>query len=305
MLKLLTFNIFGKHCKSFESFESSLDKYKPEIICTQESTKHVPNTKLGSYNSFDSAGDGSEIVGVFSNSESQNYINSIKKISTHGSAYNVADRHAILFDYKGVKIANLHLEGGRFSDQQLFNNFDNLLKYKLELLNEVIKENPDIILGDFNSVYSSDSKKMKDYLEGQYAYFQTIVLKQATTLKDKQKKTVDSWNAAPYNLLVNSGYEYAKPDNEVSDVTNGRGSSIIDTVWYKKESITLTNSHIINTILNKDDNYNAGNCISDHNPVYVEFQISKLNPTKVNTLQPKVNTPPIAIIPDKINFINV
>jgi exonuclease III len=320
-LKLLTFNIYGKHCSQFDDFEGKIiTPHNPDIICTQESINHTNSTKLGSYNSIDSAGHGGEIVGVFSNDESKKYITAIEKISTDGSKNKVADRHAILFNYKGVTIANLHLEGGRFSDQQLFNNFNDLMRYKLELLSNVIAKKPDIILGDFNSVYSSNMEKMNEYLKGQYTYFQNYVLKQATTLKDEQKKTVDSWNAEPYNLLLKSGYVYAIPDNETSDVTNGRGNSIIDTVWYKRDSINLTNSHIITTILNKGDNYNAGHCISDHNPVYVEFQISKLNPTKVNTPPPKGNTPPPKgntpppkgntpppkdIIPDKINFINV
>ena len=310
-LKLLTFNIFGSHCNNLKNFEAELTPYKPDIICTQESINHTNSTKLGSYNSIDSSGHGAEIVGVFSNDESKKYITAMEKISTTGSSYRVADRHAILFNYKGVKIANLHLEGGRFSDQQLFNNFANLLNYKLELLIKVIAAKPDIILGDFNSVYSSNMEKIKAYLEGQYSYFKSAVLRQQNDLTQDQKDKVNKWNSAPYELLVKAGYVYAAPDNEMTTVTNGRGNSIIDTVWYKKDSINLPNSHIITTILNKGDNYNTGKCISDHNPVYVEFQISKLKltkvntPTKVNTSPMKVNTPPKGNTPNKINFIIV
>ena len=186
-LKLLTFNIFGKNCKQFTNFEAELNSYKPDIICTQESIIHSTNVKLVSYNSIDSSGHDAEIVGVFSNDESKNYITAMEKISTTGSSYRVADRHAILFNYKGVKIANLHLEGGRFSDKQLFNNFANLLNYKLYLLKKVIAAKPDIILGDFNSVYSSNKDILNNYLNGQYSYFKDFVLQQQEDLTQDQK----------------------------------------------------------------------------------------------------------------------
>lgn len=321
-LKLLTFNIFGRYCKFFDKFEEKLNPYKPDIICTQESLKHSTNLKLGSYNSINSAGTNSEIVGVFSNGDPQ-HINDFIKISTYGGPYHVANRHAILFTYNGVKIANLHLEGGRYSDQGLFNNFNKLLNYKLDLLKQVIAEKPDIILGDFNSVYSSNKDILQSYLEGQYNYFKKAVLRQQNDLTQDQKNIVNKWNSEPYELLKTAGYAYAVPDNEKEAVTNGRGNSIIDTIWYNPVFVTLIKSHIQNTILSTSDNYNASNCISDHNPVYAEFRLlndmslkKSINLNKAVTVIKKsiksdntvtANSKPINLTkdatPNKINFI--
>ena len=71
----------------------------------------------------------------------------------------VVPRNAIIIkdNVFGISIANLHLEGGRFVDLELDDDtFQIYLDIKLGLLKEVLKLSPDIILGDFNSVYCND-----------------------------------------------------------------------------------------------------------------------------------------------------
>lgn len=279
-IRVLTFNVFGTHCRDFIKFSDIIKPFAPDIICSQETNKpHKHQNTDSGYKLINSAGHGSEIVGIFTSLSALTAfpgdIKQITKISTRCAELGVADRHAILFSFQtqmgNIRVANLHLEGGRYSDQTLFTQFDELLAYKLELLQKVISQHPDVIMGDFNSVYNSNPKKLTDYLEGQYKYFQTLVLRQQKELSKAQKRIVDKWNSAPYELLQQAGYKYARPDNEAEEITNGRGQSIIDTIWYNPQIVKPYHAHIISGIINKGDDYSSGKCISDHNPVFAEF----------------------------------
>ncbi len=83
-------------------------------------------------------------------------------------------RNAIIIeDTKfGIKIANVHLEGGRFIDLELDNTtFQQYLDSKLELLKELLKSAPDIIAGDFNSVYCNDPILRQKMCQDQKNYY--------------------------------------------------------------------------------------------------------------------------------------
>lgn len=273
-IKLLTFNIFGAGCSDFTDFDKVLGDCDPDVMLTQELGNTNKHKSLGPYEYVDSAGHGGEIVGLHTIKGEK--IGEVSKLSTSGKKIKVADRHSILATYKGIRVANLHLEGGRYSDQTLFANFKGLLDYKLQLLQKVMAHVPDIIMGDFNSVYSSRQANLNKYLAGQYKYFQTGVLRQSAELTREQKEMINKWNSAPYELLKEAGYKYAAPDNEATAITNGRGNSIIDTIWYNPKSVSLIKSHIISQIIRTGDDYTANKCISDHNPVFAEFQTKPL-----------------------------
>jgi hypothetical protein len=268
-LKVLTFNIFGKDCKQFEQFNIP-PTHIPDIIFTQESVPHRLKGKIHGLPSKVASGYGKEIVGLYSTNKPK----IIKKLTTHGSKLNVVDRHGLIVDMNGIKIANLHLEGGRYSDQLIFKNFNGILKYKLSLLHDIINEKPDVILGDFNSVYSSNIKQHKRFLKGQFDYFSKFVKKDKLTSVEKEK--IYKLNNAPYELLVKNGYVYAKPDNESTTITNGRGNSIIDTIWYKPEKVDVKGTHIIN-IMSPKDKFSEYKCISDHNPLFCEITLHSPN----------------------------
>jgi hypothetical protein len=75
-----------------------------------------------------------------------------------------------------ISIANLHLEGGRFIDLELDDNtFQIYLEIKLALLKEVLKTQPDIILGDFNSVYCNDPILREQMYIAQQAYYNNYI----------------------------------------------------------------------------------------------------------------------------------
>ena len=153
---LITFNVYQTYCKEKEIKDIEND-LKCDIICTQEEPKN--HIEFKNYERLQRCGDEGETVGVYYNKALNPKPNFIKCIKTTPSDQN-APRVAIIFSFNTYKIANLHLEGGRNIDKNLYSDFKNKLKYKMELLEQVVSENPDIIVGDFNSVYISDENKM-------------------------------------------------------------------------------------------------------------------------------------------------
>jgi hypothetical protein len=153
----------------------------------------------------------------------------------------------------GITIANLHLEGGRFVDTELSDaTFKIYLDIKLELLRKVLNERPDIISGDFNSVFCEDPELLNQMHDDQIAYYDSYSKKASSSssegnddtesslyaaekqLQDKlgvyliqkcpnnggdkgkatlSKDQIISWNNAPFLLLKEAGYEYIEPKN--------------------------------------------------------------------------------------------
>nr|QDY52363.1 hypothetical protein 7_10 [Mimiviridae sp. ChoanoV1] len=259
---IMTFNIYENNC-DINKFNLS---EKPDIICTQEDS--INNEFKKDYERLYNCGEGNEKVGVY-------YLKTLfdkpvydKCVETTTTLLGCKKRNAILFKYKNYKIANLHLEGGRFVSNNLNDsNIDNYLKYKIKLLNEVLKEKPDIILGDFNSVYSENITLLETFMKGQIEHHKHIDI-------DKIKK----WNSEAFEILKKENYNYLIPNNESNLTTNSRGSSIIDTIWVNNK-INGFNTNIINLGLKNDEKCFGG--ISDHNPVYTKISPSQIYKEKM------------------------
>ena len=168
----------------------------------------------------------------------------------------VVPRNAIIIKDTefGITIANLHLEGGRFIDAELGGNtFQIYLEIKLALLKKVLglEGPPDIILGDFNSIFCKDPKLLQQMYDDQKVYYdnsRTSIIKSEEDTEyylnstEKQLHTnlsvnliqkcahvssdkdwgvdkalslehIISWNNAPFLLLQEAGYEYIEPTN--------------------------------------------------------------------------------------------
>ena len=65
---------------------------------------------------------------------------------------------------------------------------------------------------------------------------------------------------------------YAKPSNESTLVTNGRGNSIIDCVWFNPKTITFKACEIIDKQGGADWEGEDECQFSDHNPVLFDFE---------------------------------
>ena len=199
---------------------------------------------MDNFNEIDVIGGGGERVAVYS--EQGNIVNILKSIESN----KIDKRYAFISESNGVKIANLHLSGGRFVDDEFEkivkknNNekeINEFIKNRYHLLELVINENPDIILGDFNSVLS-DNARLNKFLKEQYNYFRS---KQLPLKNQSINKFIKAFNLEPYNLLKSKNYIYSKPENEESMITSIRGKSIVDTIWYRNENVELKNTNII------------------------------------------------------------
>ena len=278
---LMTFNVFTSFCKEKTAYDYIKDS-NIDIICIQEynrKKKIIENYVNLCPLDSDTCGTKNESVNCFykkiielSNPKPEKKtcivtqpIKPIKPIESINSKKDDVFRASIIFTYNDITIANLHLAGGRYDDQMLAREYEKILKYKLQLLILVIDEQPDIICGDFNSVYSSNIVTQQKYLDSQYEYFEQHC---GYTNKENIKK----WNEAPFELLLERGYKYSKPDNEDECITNGRGNSIVDAIWFKDGKIKLTNTTIQAIMVNPEPekyNFKTGDTCtySDHNPI--------------------------------------
>ena len=248
---IMSFNVYDNMCLKNDKtrFDNILKNKDIKIIFTQENPKKNL-LKFDGYDEIDLNGKDGEIVGVYSKSEfPAKILNKIESTKVN------PERYAIISESNGIKIANLHLSGGRYVDQDFVsllksnnnNKINKFIEDKLELLELVIKENPDVILGDFNSVYAYDINRRKEFLEIQYKYFESLSIK-------GKNKFIEKYNLTPYNLLENKNYIYSKPINEDTMVTSLLGNTIVDTIWYRNNKIELINTEI----LDYDSNQSGG-----------------------------------------------
>jgi hypothetical protein len=168
-LVVCSFNVFTwatwyDYPHTFEKkFKELIDKNKVELLLTQEDNiKDIDkNESVKAYS-----------IGI----EKSSRFNFISCIKTSPLLKGALQRNAIFIEDKkfGIKIANLHLEGGRLIDLELDDTtFQTYLDTKLALLKELLelKLPPDIILGDFNSVYCNDKTLLEQMYNGQKTYY--------------------------------------------------------------------------------------------------------------------------------------
>ena len=155
-----------------ELFKKLITEKGIELLLTQE-------------DDIDNNDDTSESVKVYTlneddgNDDNSSRFSFVSCINSHNEGIlpfyrGVEPRNAIIIKDRvfGISIANLHLEGGRFVDLELDDDtFSKYLEIKVGLLKEVLKSSPDIILGDFNSVYCDNLALLNKMYEGQKAYY--------------------------------------------------------------------------------------------------------------------------------------
>jgi len=275
-LKIMTYNIYTLHCtNSGKHISEFILGDDIDILCTQED---LPLDGLnGEYKPMiNCGGTKAERVQMYVKKDiAENYNANAVCISHKETKKNdFPERFAIITtltlpNTQKFTVCTMHLEGGRFSDTKLLSHFPEIMKHKLGLLDKVINADPDIICGDFNSVYSDDSVLLDPFLTGQHKYFHGKVY--------QNKKTIDmalirQLNLAPYQKLKAKGYLYASPENEKVLVTNGRGLSNIDGFWYKPQTTSINSCMIVDKGGGKG--FDETTCtFSDHNPVKVECTI--------------------------------
>lgn len=292
-------------------FKNLITEKGIELLLTQE-------------DDIDNNDDTSESVKVYTlngydgNEDNSSRFSFVSCINSHNEGIlpfyrGVEPRNAIIITDKvfEISIANLHLEGGRFVDLELNDDtFSKYLEIKVGLLNEVLKTPPDIILGDFNSVYCDSEELLKKMYEGQKTYYDNKRNSDLKYIKDQEEgysynsfrrhietyglkllkkcphrtsdnrvlslKNIESWNSAPFALLKAAGYTYIKPKNIIVskkiNPTNSRAENIIDHVWVKQSVLDKYDlSTEIYDGFGKEINCLYGG-ISDHKPVILTIK---------------------------------
>ena len=297
-------------------FKNLITEKGIELLLTQE-------------DDIDNNDDTSESVKVYTlngydgNEDNSSRFSFVSCINSHNEGIlpfyrGVEPRNAIIITDKvfGISIANLHLEGGRFVDLELDDDtFSKYLEIKVGLLKEVLKSSPDIILGDFNSVYCDNLALLNKMYEGQKAYYdnkrnsdlkyiknveegysynsfrrhiETYGLKLLKKCPHRRSdnivlslENIKSWNSAPFALLQDTDYTYIEPGNikTVSgkiNPTNSRAENVIDHVWVKQSILAkYTLSTEIYDGFGEETNYLYGG-VSDHKPIILTIQKKQL-----------------------------
>jgi endonuclease/exonuclease/phosphatase family metal-dependent hydrolase len=128
------------------------------------------------------------------------------------------------------KLVNTHLCGGRFDDKYAINQKIPIYTKERQMQN-IINENPDIIVGDFNSVYDNNTNNK-------------------------------IWKEGALNILFRTGYKSAIKDY-LKQETSFRSKKVIDWIFFSN-NITLLKSKIIKL-------YNNDFMLTDHHALYVEI----------------------------------
>ena len=275
-LNVYTWNGYKSYPHTFnKNFKKLISDNNIELLLTQE-------------DDIDDNDDTHESVKAYSKGDQSGRFHFSSCINSHNKGNlqfyrGVVPRNAIIIkdNVFGISIANLHLEGGRFVDLELDDDtFQIYLDIKLGLLKEVLKLSPDIILGDFNSVYCSDPNLLKKMHDDQFTYYNkyrnnellkikeeensplnsfslhmrttyglNLIKKCAHRDSDKKNLSLDhviSWNNEPFALLKAHGYVYVEPKNiTVSDASS---ASKVGAVSAASAVINPTNSRGKNII---------------------------------------------------------
>jgi hypothetical protein len=207
--------------------------------------------------------------------------NSFDLSKIYGNSSNMEDYHKKMEDYHNF----LDSQYSYFAiimfkdDPHIFKvitrliNFYKTEKYMPDSIKDIIKELSTIELKELLNKFDNLSQKEKELLSKE---LKELSLEELLSKIINFISKVNQLNIEPYKLLFGNRYKYAKPNN---GITNLSGNTIVDCIWYNPKKVRLKSDtcHIINIMdpnwnSTHDDDFRA-NCISDHNPVYAEFEI--------------------------------
>jgi endonuclease/exonuclease/phosphatase family metal-dependent hydrolase len=180
---------------------------------------------------------------------------------------------------KPIKIATVHLVGGRFDDILAIQS-DSYIEEKETQLKSVVNEDPDIICGDFNT-----KLRMPNIIESTDKYFMSLIKPDIS--QEEIRILKERWEKWIYmdriNLYLNqNGYQsvYVNKDGElITDIkdTSVYGA-IVDMIYYKPEKLSLVSGSVSivgeQEVMEKKPSSSLYiPILSDHFPVKAEFRV--------------------------------
>ena len=266
-LVLCSLNVFA--WEGYKSYPNTFDKEFKKLI--SENNIMLLLTQEDDIKENDTF----ESVKAYSKNIESNRFRFISCINTSLQFYKgIVPRNAIIIEDTefDISIANLHLEGGRFIDLELDDNtFQIYLEIKLALLKEVLNSSPDIILGDFNSVYCTDSKLLRRMYIEQQTYY--------NNRNYALKKSCDMCGA--------EGHEIRK-DEKIplfsSHIESAYGLNLIEKCTHKnRDNKILSLEHIISW------NNAPFLLLQEHGYTYIEPGNIKITDLKINPTNSRGN----------------
>jgi hypothetical protein len=153
---------------------------------------------------------------------------------------NLEHVYSLTVQANGISCANVLLEGGRLASKSpvyLQSNFDSLLEFKMSPLRHLLeagKDQPDVIIGDFDSIFAGDKKVLKCFFEVRLKRYRD----EYDQLKDEkmreQRTRVLRWNLDPIKLLLRAGYRHIRLQNEGEQITSESSYVVSYHVFVKK-----------------------------------------------------------------------
>jgi endonuclease/exonuclease/phosphatase family metal-dependent hydrolase len=180
---------------------------------------------------------------------------------------------------KPIKIATVHLVGGRFDDILAIQS-DSYVEEKENQLKSVVNEDPDIICGDFNT-----KLRMPNIIENTDKYFMSLIKPDIS--QEEIRNLKERWEKWIYMDRINSylnqnGYQSVYVNENDDLITNIQDTSaygaIVDMIYYKPEKLSLVPESVAivgqEEVMEKKPGSGLYTPIlSDHFPVKVEFQV--------------------------------
>lgn len=167
---------------------------------------------------------------------------------------------------KIIKVANTHLAGGRYDDENLAENSENY-NVRYEQTEQIINsKNPDIIMGDFNS----DPKGLQ--IESQELYWKYFCTKKKKDY-ELNKNNIENYLTNPHKLLKEKEYSSVVPTKDVKVTTPFE--TTVDWIYKKNESKNIeVKKYEYIQALSPNNKFKNGESISDHNFLYTELCIT-------------------------------
>lgn len=180
---------------------------------------------------------------------------------------------------KPIKIATVHLVGGRFDDILAIQS-DSYVEEKENQLKSVVNEDPDIICGDFNT-----KLRMPNIIENTDKYFMSLIKPDIS--QEEIRNLKERWEKWIYMDRINSylnqnGYQSVYVNGNDDLITNIQDTSaygaIVDMIYYKPEKLYLVPESVAivgqeEVMEKKPSSGLYSPILSDHFPVKVEFQV--------------------------------
>eukprot|EP00948_MAST-09A_sp_MAST-9A-sp1_P003575 g3575.t1 len=169
--------------------------------------------------------------------------------------------------HNSVKVASLHLPGGRFDEIYLNKphvSIDNLSSIKTDLLNQVLKHSPNIVIGDFNS-------DIICFTDGEVNLRQRKFWTDNLGFPDTNETTAKliAWNTAPYRLLDQKNYSIMckhQCSAKFKECPSSVYGTTPDAIWFRNGSVTFDSYEQILLI-------GKSAMLSDHNALIAMFHV--------------------------------